>query len=59
MEWGKAYSAWSLQEPEIRIRLISYFARLPFDKLRPRANRGELVEGRIPTSDFNNLTPET
>jgi len=27
-------------------------SRLPFDKLRPRASRGELVEGRIPMSVF-------
>ncbi|CAB1074392.1 hypothetical protein D1AOALGA4SA_2211 [Olavius algarvensis Delta 1 endosymbiont] len=26
--------------------------RLPFDGLRPRASRGELAEGRIPTSTF-------
>jgi len=29
--------------------LFPTLTRLPFDGLRPRASRGELVEGRIPT----------
>jgi len=37
---------------DYRINLIPTLPRLPFDKLRPRASRGELAEGRIPHSDF-------
>ena len=35
---------------------IPNLARLPFDELRPRVGRGELVEGRLPYSKFCPLT---
>jgi hypothetical protein len=35
--------------PEQRRRVNSKFARLPIDKLRPRARRGELVAGQHTT----------